>query len=127
MNRREVLEAAIKCVCNDRQDQHGNPENTFSMIADLWEMYLCHKYETDITLSPDDVCVMMVLFKVARFGVGKHNNDNAIDGAGYFSLANELRSETENRRSQSLSEAFNFEMPSLCIRKEPAFDSDCGK
>lgn len=24
MNRREVLEAAIKCVCHDRQDQHGN-------------------------------------------------------------------------------------------------------
>lgn len=102
MNRREVLEAAIKCVCQDRQDQHGNPESTFTMIADMWEMYLAHKYKVDFSLAPEDVCIMMSLFKAARFALGKHSDDNAVDGAGYFALANEIRNETENRRSQSL-------------------------
>lgn len=101
MNRREVLESAIKCVCHDRQGQHGNPENTFAMIADLWEMYICHKYNVDFSLAPEDVCVMMSLFKAARFALGKHSDDHSVDGAGYFALANELRAESENRRSQS--------------------------
>ena len=97
MNRREVLEAPIQCCCHDREDQHGNPEDTFSCIADLWEMYLCHKYGIDLCLQPEDVGVMMTLFKIARFAKGKHSDDNAIDGAAYFALANELK----NRRTQS--------------------------
>jgi hypothetical protein len=91
MNRREVLESAIECVTKTRQDQHGNPENTFSIIADLWETYLCHKYSIDLTIRPEDVCAMMVLFKVGRFAIGSKNDDNAVDGAGYFALANELK------------------------------------
>ncbi len=91
MNRREVLEAAIQCCCHDRQDQHGNPEDTFTMISDLWEMYLSHKYDLDFCLRAEDVCVMMALFKVARFAKGKHSDDNAVDGAAYFALANEVR------------------------------------
>lgn len=97
MNRREVLEAAIQCCCHDREDQHGNPEDTFACISDLWEMYLCHKYGIDLCLQPEDVGVMMTLFKVARFGMGKHSDDNAVDGAAYLALANELR----NRHPQS--------------------------
>jgi hypothetical protein len=97
------------------------------MIADLWEMYLCHRYGIDLTIAPQDVCVMMTLFKVARFGVGSHSDDNAIDGAGYFALANELRSEAEKRHSQSLSEAFNFDMPAFGIKKSDECNTDCGK
>lgn len=124
MNRREVLEAAIKCVCQDRQDQHGNPENTFAMIADMWEMYLAHKYQIDFSLDPEDVCVMMVLFKAARFAIGKPNIDNAIDGAGYFALAGELQ---KKRPSQSLSEAFNLHSPTFGVRTDPSLDTGCGK
>lgn len=127
MNRKEVLEAAIECVTKTRQDQHGNPENTFAMIADLWEMYLAHKYNIDFSLEPYDVCMMMTLFKVARFGIGQHSDDNAIDGAGYFALANELRSCNENRRSESLSKAFNFDMPTFGIRNDDESSTDFGK
>ena len=93
MNRKDTLEAAIKCVCQDRQDQHGAPENTFAHIADLWEMYLVHKYklrDCAIFIRPEDVAWMMVLFKVARSAANPSNTDNAIDAAGYAALALEL-------------------------------------
>lgn len=93
MNRKETLDAAIKCVCQDRQDQHGAPENTFALIADLWEMYLVHKYkllDQALFIKPEDVAWMMVLFKTARAAANKKNADNAIDAAGYAALAEEL-------------------------------------
>ena len=127
MNRREVLEAAIKCVCQDRQDQHGNPENTFAMIADMWEIYLSHKYNIDLCVAPDDVCVMMALFKASRYAMGSYSADNAVDGAGYFALADEIRSAEMNRHSQSLSEAFNLDVPAFGIKKDAAIDTGCRK
>lgn len=99
MNRREVLEAAIKCVCQDRQDQHGKPEDTFAMIADMWEIYLSHKYQIDLSLHPSDVAWMMVLFKCARSAQNPDTEDSYVDAAGYSSLAAELN---EKRPSESL-------------------------
>lgn len=98
MNRREVLESAIKCVCHDRQDQHGNPEDTFAMIADMWEMYLCHKYGIDVSISPSDVAWMMTLLKVARSAKGIVKDDDFVDACGYSALAGEL---SGNRIPQS--------------------------
>lgn len=36
MNRKEILEAAAKTVCIDRQDAYGKPEDNFELIASLW-------------------------------------------------------------------------------------------
>lgn len=33
MNRKEILEAAEQCVCHDRNEQYGEPENNFAVIA----------------------------------------------------------------------------------------------
>lgn len=38
--RKDILEAAEACVCRDRQDTHGRPEDSFGDIADLWTAYL---------------------------------------------------------------------------------------
>ena len=46
MKRKEILEKAIKCVCGDRDQDYGNPENSFNAIADYWKVYLQHKYGT---------------------------------------------------------------------------------
>lgn len=90
MQRGNFLNSAIDCVCTDRKDKHGRPENTFSMIADLWEMYLSHKYNVDLTLDPLDVAQMMVLLKIARASLGSYNDDHYIDEAGYSAIAGEL-------------------------------------
>lgn len=63
---------------------HGNPENTFALIANYWSVYLGTK------ILPSDVAIMMVLFKIARESQGKFNPDNFVDAAGYIGLAYEL-------------------------------------
>lgn len=90
MNRREALEAAIQCVCHDRQDQHGAPEQVFLGIADLWNTYLEHAHTFVGELTPRDVAQMMVLFKVARSIGNPATMDSYVDAAGYSALAAEL-------------------------------------
>lgn len=36
MTRKEILDSAAQCVCEERDQQYGNPETSFSEIADLW-------------------------------------------------------------------------------------------
>jgi len=88
MDRRTTLEVAIRCVCHDRQDQHGKPENTFQYIADYWNTYLNHK--GPLPLRGEDVAIMMNLFKVARSEMNPSNEDNYVDACGYMALASEL-------------------------------------
>lgn len=85
MNRQECLEESIKCVCTDRKEQYGSPENNFSLIAELWSAY---KGET---FTAEDVAMMMALLKIARIKTGKHKDDNYVDLAGYAACACELR------------------------------------
>ena len=36
MKRAEILEAARVCVCGEREQDYGTPENSFALIAKLW-------------------------------------------------------------------------------------------
>lgn len=87
--RRQILDAAIQCVCRDRQDQHGKPENVFETIAEFWNSYLDSQGFAS-GLASHDVAWMMVLLKVARASANPKNHDNAVDAAGYAALAAEL-------------------------------------
>lgn len=91
MKREEVLNMAKTCVCGDRDQQYGSPEDSFAAIAELWETYiaaLCVAGEVFIT--PVDVAAMMVLFKVARIATGKSKDDNWVDIAGYAACGAEV-------------------------------------
>ena len=85
MNRKEILEAAIKTVCEDRQDSYGMPEDNFAIIAGLWSGYL-----GDVMLEAEDVAIMMILLKIARIQTGTFKPDNYIDIAGYAACAAEV-------------------------------------
>ena len=89
MNRKEILEAAQKCVCGDREQDYGSPEDNFNTIANLWADYLSVKVEpTDI--EPKDVAAMLALLKIARIATGHAKEDNWVDGCGYFCIGGEL-------------------------------------
>ena len=90
MNRKEILETAIKTVCEERQDSYGKPEDNFAIIADLWSGYL-----GDVMLKAEDVAIMMILLKIARIRTGKFKPDNYIDIAGYAACAAEVAGGTE--------------------------------
>lgn len=83
MTRKETLEAAIKTVCADRQDQYGEPERNLGNVAAMWSVYLeCH-------LDAKDVAAMMALLKICRIATGKPKSDNWIDLAGYAAIGAE--------------------------------------
>ena len=87
--RKTILEAAETCVCQDRQDTHGRPEDSFSEIADLWTAYLGTGQEID----PVDVAQMMILLKIARAKGNPKHQDNWVDMAGYAACAGEIAAE----------------------------------
>lgn len=84
MTRKEILNAAEKCVCGDRDEQYGSPEDSFGVVARLWSVYL------DRDLDAKDVAALMSLFKVARIKTGANKADNWIDLAGYAACGGEL-------------------------------------
>lgn len=91
MKRAEVLEEAKKCVCGQREQDYGSPEDNFSTIGHFWSTYLKASHP-EINLSeitPKDVAVMMSLLKVARIATGS-SPDSFVDLAGYAARAGEI-------------------------------------
>lgn len=98
MKRAEILETAKKCVCGDREQDYGSPENNFQTIANLWTCYLVAKGAIKYMgglLNTKDVAAMMALFKIARIATGNAKEDNWVDLAGYAACGGELETEAE--------------------------------
>ena len=93
MTRTEILEAAQKCVCGDREQDYGSPENNFQTIAKLWTAYLeaipkdCDGFSW---IKTSDVAAMLGLLKIARIATGHGKADNWIDLAGYAACGGEI-------------------------------------
>lgn len=79
----EILDNAIETVY-DRPDQHGEPENSFGAIADLWNAYLG---TAGTPVTKKDTAIMLALLKVARSANGIYDEDNFVDMAGYAEMA----------------------------------------
>lgn len=79
-----ILEEAQKIIYGDREQTYGKPDANLKRIADLWEVYLLSKPET-LPITPEDVCWMMVLLKMAR-QMNADKRDNLVDAAGYIAL-----------------------------------------
>ena len=90
MVRGEVLNKALACVTQDRQETYGTPEDSFTAIARYWEVYLNNKFKGNLELEPMDVALMLALLKVARAQKSPKHADNFIDMAGYAACASEV-------------------------------------
>jgi len=85
MTRPEILDAAKKCVCGQREQDYGSPEDNFNTIALMWEAYLGFK-----GITAKDVAAMMALLKIARIFTGTATDDSFIDLAGYAACGGEI-------------------------------------
>lgn len=88
-----ILDEAKKCVCGERENQYGNPENNFNMIASLWNDYLYQGLREDQipkVINAVDVAMMMSLLKIARIRTGEQKTDSFIDLAGYAACGGEI-------------------------------------
>lgn len=103
-----TLRKADEIINGERQDQYGNPEDSFKIIAGYWNVYLhaeFHKHHHDIdeegyrrdlgiALEADDVAIMLSLMKHARMSGQQWHPDNAIDAIGYLAiLADRIKGE----------------------------------
>ena len=95
MKRKEILDRALACVCGDREQDYGSPENNFRTIADMWSAFM------GIEITPTEVAAMMALLKIARVASGHSKADNWIDLAGYAACGGELESIEEERRVEN--------------------------
>ena len=84
--RKRVLREAEKCVCGEREQDYGTPEDSFEMIGNLWTVYL--DYATKI--GAHDVAAMMALLKIARIAKSPDHMDSWVDLAGYASCGGEI-------------------------------------
>lgn len=97
LTRADILHAAEKCVCGQRETDYGTPEDNFKTIAELWEAYLnkaCTR-GVNVRVEAKDVAVMMALLKIARIAAGGGKADSWIDLAGYAACGAECEGVTE--------------------------------
>lgn len=94
-NRGEILLKAHEIINGQRQDAHGNPEDSFDVIAKLWNVYIFNKPEIS-SLTGEDVAVMMALMKIGRIITGSAKSDSYIDCCGYIALAADMAKESED-------------------------------
>ena len=97
LTRADILHAAEKCVCGQREQDYGTPENNFKAIAELWEAYLnkaCTR-GVNVRVEAKDVAAMMALLKIARIAAGGGKADSWIDLAGYAACGAECEGVTE--------------------------------
>lgn len=84
MTRESVLNRAIECVCGEREQDYGSPEDNFGRIAKYWSTHL------GMEITAEDVAVMMALLKIARIGTGVATDDSWVDLAGYAACGGEI-------------------------------------
>lgn len=88
MTRADILHEAERCVCGQREQDYGSPEDNFQRIANLWNAYL----GAGSDLSSMDVAMMMGLLKMARIKTGTGTLDSFVDLAGYAACGGEIAS-----------------------------------
>lgn len=84
--RKRVLKEAEKCVCGQREQDYGTPEDSFEMIGNLWTVYL----DCATKIDAHDVAAMMALLKIARISENPQHMDSWVDGCGYFACGGEI-------------------------------------
>ncbi len=81
-----ILEEAQQIIYGDREQTYGKPDINLQRIGLLWSQYLSMRYDTTLpVISPEDVCWMMTLLKMAR-QMNAPKRDNLVDAAGYIAL-----------------------------------------
>lgn len=90
MTRAETLEKAKACVCGQREQDYGSPEDNFRIIAEFWSAY------TGYPIDSKDVAMMMALLKIARIATGTATEDSFVDLAGYAACGAEIAGKEKN-------------------------------
>lgn len=84
--RKRVLSEAERCVCGQREQDYGTPEDSFQKIGTFWTAYLNYAVKIDA----ENVAAMMALLKIARISENMQHMDSWVDLAGYAACGGEI-------------------------------------
>jgi hypothetical protein len=84
MSRDDILREAAQAVTVDRAATHGDMEDNFSNIAQIWSVRLGK------TVTAEQVAIMMVDIKTVRAWGNPGHMDNWVDMAGYAACGGEI-------------------------------------
>ena len=84
--RKRVLKEAERCVCGQRENEYGVPEDSFQKIGTFWTAYL----NCAVKIDAEDVAAMMALLKIARISENPQHMDSWVDLAGYAACGGEI-------------------------------------
>lgn len=99
-NGKNVLDEALELIGGQRREDYGEPKTAFCEIARMWSAWL------GIGVLPEDVCMMMILLKMARFKLsGFSHSDSLVDMAGYAGCCEKLGADDENSFNHFAKEA----------------------
>lgn len=82
---KKLFDAASAIINGERQTSYGDPEDSFTWIAQRWTQYLKGRYGVSFDLLPEDATFMMADFKMAR-ECNQHKRDNIEDAVGYMGI-----------------------------------------
>jgi len=88
MDRTQILIEAGRIV-KDRGDQYGRADTLFTMIAQRWRLTVAQRHKVDLSLTAEDVALLMLDLKTARALAAPSHVDNYVDLAGYACLLGE--------------------------------------
>lgn len=81
-----LLQQAHEIIHGDREQTYGDAGKNLRVIAEYWSIHLSATTGEKITLTPQDVCGMMILLKQARLANSPNHRDSLMDIAGYAGL-----------------------------------------
>lgn len=84
-----LFDTAGKIINGERQTQYGDPEDSFTWIAQRWNQYLKGRFGATFELTAEDIPFMMTDFKMAR-ECNQHKVDNLVDAAGYMGITYDM-------------------------------------
>lgn len=90
-----LLLRAQKLICGDRQRDYGDKLQNFAQTAMIWTGIVAHKLSPGQTITPEDVCLMMIGLKMSRLAKSPDHKDSVLDIAGYTGCYDMLQGERE--------------------------------
>ena len=86
-----ILDEAQHIIYGDREKTYGAPDKNLVAIAGYWANHLNTRFGVYHDISPEDVCIMMVLLKAARLGNDITHRDSQVDAVGYLALLERIQ------------------------------------
>ncbi|QFG04537.1 hypothetical protein SEA_JEEVES_62 [Mycobacterium phage Jeeves] len=86
-----ILTSAEEIINGQRAKDYGDARENHERIASLWSDF------KKVEFSPEDVAVMMILLKIARFMENGYHEDTVVDIAGYAGVLEKMQLPAEER------------------------------